>query len=97
MYSSAARLSAGRGAGIVTHAPLLEALKNIGVALDDLGVPIDTRTGCNVQGEVIRSDNMAQNVTPLDRRLHTLTRTQVANVHVHLSHTLMNKISTLSC
>ena len=34
---------AGRGAGIVTHAPLIDAFKAVGAATDNLGVPVEER------------------------------------------------------
>jgi len=78
---------AGRGAGIVTHPPLLEALVRCGASLDDLGVAIETRTGYDEHGEVIRQVAAEQIVTSWDR-LHTLTRAQVLDEHHHLDHAL---------
>lgn len=47
-----ARSLDGRGAGIVTHASLLEALKACGTVLDDtLGVPVAARVVLDVHGE----------------------------------------------
>ena len=78
---------AGRGAGIVTHEPLLEALVRCGASLDDLGVAVETRTGYGEEGEVIRQIEMPQIVTSWDR-LHHLTRNRVPDERHHLDHTL---------
>jgi len=78
---------AGRGAGIVTHPPLLDTLVRCGASLDDLGVKIQTRTGYDDAGRIIRQNPAPQIVTSWDR-LHTLTRAQVPDRHHHLGHGL---------
>jgi 2-polyprenyl-6-methoxyphenol hydroxylase-like FAD-dependent oxidoreductase len=42
----------GRGAGIVAQAELIQRLRNLGLATDDLGVHITTRKILNARGEL---------------------------------------------
>lgn len=77
----------GRGAGIVTHAPLLEVLELSGAGTKDLGVSIDSRTAYDLEGNVIRQIELPQLVTSWDR-LHTLTRATIPADHHHLDHCL---------
>lgn len=64
---------AGRGAGIVTHAPLIEALQAIGATTDELGVAVQDRVAYNILGEVIERLPYPQIVTSWDR-IHQVLR-----------------------
>lgn len=77
----------GRGAGIVTHAPLLEVLELCGAGTKDLGIAIDLRTAYDPEGSVIREIRLPQLVTSWDR-LHTLTRATIPADRHHLGHWL---------
>lgn len=58
----------GRGAGIVTHRPLLEALSRCGIrAESSLGVAIDQRVVLGVDGSVITRATMPQILTSWSR------------------------------
>ena len=78
---------AGRGAGIVTHQALLDALDLCGAGTRDIGVHIKTRTGYDRAGNVIRTVAFPQIVTSWDR-LHALTRATIPDAHYHLDHSL---------
>ncbi len=72
---------AGRGAGIVTHPVLYEALSLAGVtALGDLGVPIETRRIFGTDGALIGEHRRAQVATSWDR-LYSLMREQIPDRH----------------
>lgn len=76
---------AGRGAGIVTHRALLDALDLCGAGTDDIGVRIESRTGYDRAGNVIRKFAFPQIVTSWGR-LHALTRAIIPDAHYHLDH-----------
>ena len=62
----------GRGAGIVTHRPLIDALARCGVPSDQqLGVAIDRRVVLDLQGEVVSQGSVPQVLTSWSR-LHAL-------------------------
>ena len=64
----------GRGAGIVTHAPLLDALRRAGVAIDDtLGVQVRSRIALNADGSVAATTALPQLLTSWGR-LYQLLR-----------------------
>ncbi len=73
----------GRGAGIVTHQALVDALDLCGAGTEDLGVHIQSRTGYDRAGNVIRTIAVPQIVTSWGR-LHTLTRATIPDAHYHL-------------
>ena len=63
----------GRGAGIVTHAPLLDALRRAGVAIDDtLGVQVRSRIALNADGSVAATTALPQLLTSWGRLYHLL-------------------------
>ena len=76
----------GRGAGIVTHPALHEALEECGAGTKDLGVRVETRTGYDISGNTIRKLDFPQIVTSWDR-LHALTRATIPYDNHHLGHT----------
>ncbi|NQV98328.1 MAG: FAD-dependent oxidoreductase [Rhodospirillales bacterium] len=74
---------AGRGAGIVTHAELIDVLEFCGAGTTDLGVHVDGRTAFDRDGNVIRQIELPQIVTSWDQ-LHAMTRALVADANHHL-------------
>ena len=67
---------AGRGAGIVTHEPLIEALHAVGVSTEDLGVPVQDRVAFDIEGRVVRRTPYPQIMTSWDR-IHQLLRARL--------------------
>lgn len=63
----------GRGAGIVTHPELLDALVKVGADTHDLGVAVEERVAYDIDGEVVRRIPFPQVVTSWDR-IHRLLR-----------------------
>jgi 2-polyprenyl-6-methoxyphenol hydroxylase-like FAD-dependent oxidoreductase len=63
----------GRGAGIVTHEELLEALELSGASLRDLGITVKERVALGRDGEVVDCLDFEQIVTSWDR-LHQIMR-----------------------
>ncbi len=64
----------GRGAGIVTHRPLTDALRAAGATVDDtLGVPVQRRVALDVHGDTVASTDCAQVLTSWSR-LYALLR-----------------------
>jgi len=78
---------AGRGAGIVTHKPLVDALEASGAGTADLGVESPKRAAYDQSGRVIREFEFPQLVTSWDR-LQTLTRATIPDGNYHLGHHL---------
>ncbi|NEX62533.1 FAD binding domain-containing protein [Noviherbaspirillum galbum] len=63
----------GRGAGIVTHAPLLAGLRQAGATVDErLGVPVRERVALDQDGEVMASLAMPQVLTSWSCLYHLL-------------------------
>ncbi|MBF9020898.1 FAD-dependent oxidoreductase [Rhodobacterales bacterium HKCCA1058] len=56
----------GRGAGIVTHEPLLKALGSIGVSLQDIGVEVRSRRVFDKFGKIVSEREFPQLVTSWD-------------------------------
>jgi 2-polyprenyl-6-methoxyphenol hydroxylase-like FAD-dependent oxidoreductase len=79
----------GRGAGIVTHDELLQALELSGASLDDLGIAIDERIALDRNGEVVDRLPFKQIVTSWDR-LHQIMRATVPDDIHHLGHDLVS-------
>jgi 2-polyprenyl-6-methoxyphenol hydroxylase-like FAD-dependent oxidoreductase len=79
----------GRGAGIVTHDELLQALELSGASLDDLGIAIDERIALDRDGEVVDRLPFKQIVTSWDR-LHQIMRATVPDDIHHLGHDLVS-------
>ena len=64
----------GRGAGIVTHGVLIEALRSVGANVSDLGVQVDERIAYDKAGGRVATLCHAQVVTSWDRIHQTLRR-----------------------
>lgn len=58
---------AGRGAGIVTHPELLEALQKSGAGIHELGVQVDKRITLDRNGRVIGEKYLPLILTSRDR------------------------------
>lgn len=78
---------AGRGAGIVTHKPLLDALEACGAGTRALGVVSQRRAAYDIKGNIVHAFDFPQLVTSWDR-LQNLTRNCVDDAHYHLGHAL---------
>lgn len=74
----------GRGAGIVTHAELLDALSYCGAGTNDLGVKVEKRVAFDFDGNPVRQIEFPQIVTSWDR-VHTLLRRTIPDHHHHLN------------
>ena len=74
----------GRGAGIVTHAPLLEGLRQAGIAIDDtLGVQVQSRVALNADGSVVAATELPQLLTSWGRLYHLLRQALPAERYRH--------------
>jgi 2-polyprenyl-6-methoxyphenol hydroxylase-like FAD-dependent oxidoreductase len=63
----------GRGAGIVTHAPLLDGLRGAGISIDDtLGVHVQSRVALDADGSVAATRELPQLLTSWGRLYHLL-------------------------
>ncbi len=67
IYEASRKELAGRGAGIITHAGLGEALAAAGVTSDDLGVPVRGRRVYNHDGSIHGAIDFPQTNTSWDR------------------------------
>lgn len=76
---------AGRGAGIVTHDRLLNALGKIGADVRDLGVEVTMRTVFDRNGEIIFKKPYPQIVTSWDR-MHRILRALMPKGTYKLGH-----------
>jgi len=65
---------AGRGAGIVTHPQLIEALERVGADISDLGVKVEDRVVFDRGGQRVTTLDYPQVVTSWDRMYQTLRR-----------------------
>lgn len=74
---------AGRGAGIVTHKELIDALLAVGADISDLGVEVTSRIALDQSGAVVRTFEYQQVVTSWDR-IHRILRALVPDKHHHL-------------
>jgi 2-polyprenyl-6-methoxyphenol hydroxylase-like FAD-dependent oxidoreductase len=79
----------GRGAGIVTHADLIQSLARSGAQLKDLGVTVHERIALDAQGRVIERLPYEQIVTSWDR-LHQIMRATLPMGTHHLGYNLRN-------
>ena len=79
----------GRGAGIVTHADLIQSLARSGAQLKDLGVTVHERIALDAQGHVIERLPYEQIVTSWDR-LHQIMRATLPMGTHHLGFNLRN-------
>lgn len=74
----------GRGAGIVTHAPLLDGLRRAGIQIDDsLGVPVQSRIAINADGTVAATNALPQLLTSWSRLYHLLRNALPAERYRH--------------
>lgn len=74
---------ASRGAGIVTHPELFEALSAAGVQIDDsIGVKVQARVTFDQQGAVLSERAMPQTLTAWGKMYHVL-RSAFPDVHYH--------------
>ncbi len=72
----------GRGAGIVAQGELIERLRKLGLATDELGVHITTRTILNARGELTHSCECPQVLTAWER-VYRLLRDAFPPEHYH--------------
>jgi 2-polyprenyl-6-methoxyphenol hydroxylase-like FAD-dependent oxidoreductase len=79
----------GRGAGITTHADLIQSLERSGAELKDLGVTVHERIALDAQGKVIERLPYEQIVTSWDR-LHQIMRATLPMGTHHLGYNLRN-------
>jgi 2-polyprenyl-6-methoxyphenol hydroxylase-like FAD-dependent oxidoreductase len=77
----------GRGAGIVCHPELFEALEASGAGVADLGVDVTERLAFDGIGEIVGRRAFPQTVTSWDR-LYQLVRKTVPDESYHLAHHL---------
>ena len=74
---------AGRGAGIVTHPELFEALAAAGVEIDDtIGVKVQSRVTLNQHGGVLSERALPQTLTAWGKMYHVL-RSALPDSHYH--------------
>src|SRR5271156_6539686 len=77
----------GRGAGIVCHPDLFDALEQSGAGTSSLGVEVVERIAFNKRGEIVGRRAFPQTVTSWDR-LYQLVRNIVPDASYHLDKTL---------
>ncbi|WP_181448441.1 FAD binding domain-containing protein [Paraburkholderia phytofirmans] len=81
---------AGRGAGIVTHPELFEALNAAGVQIDDsIGVKVQSRVTFDQNGNVLSERDLPQTLTAWGKMYHVL-RSALPDVHYHSGGTVMS-------
>jgi 2-polyprenyl-6-methoxyphenol hydroxylase-like FAD-dependent oxidoreductase len=85
----------GRGAGIVTHDELVQALEQCGASLRDLGITVDERIALSRDGDVIERLPFKQIVTSWDR-LHQIMRATLPDDIHHLDHDLVSVEQTMA-
>jgi 2-polyprenyl-6-methoxyphenol hydroxylase-like FAD-dependent oxidoreductase len=82
IYERVASELSGRGAGIVAQGELIERLRKLGLATDELGVHITTRKILNARGELTRSYECPQVLTAWER-VYRLLRDAFPPEHYH--------------
>jgi len=85
----------GRGAGIVTHDELLQALELSSAALTDLGITVRERIALARSGRIVDRLPFEQIVTSWDR-LHQIMRAVIPHQCHHLDHDLLSVEQTAS-
>lgn len=81
---------AGRGAGIVTHPELFDAMAAAGIAFDDaLGVKVQSRVTLAQNGTVLSEHTMPQTLTAWGKMYHVL-RAALPDVHYHAGGTVVS-------
>ncbi len=83
VYERADRELSARGAGIVTHAELIDALLSVDAQTTDLGVSVEERVAFGLDGTAVRRIAHPQVVTSWDR-VHRLLRGLVPDDRYHL-------------
>ena len=78
----------GRGAGIVTHDALIDALVAVGAKIDDLGVALHERVAFDQTGARVHSFDFHQVVTSWDR-MHQVLRAALPDRCHHLGKTVI--------
>ncbi|WP_408254439.1 FAD binding domain-containing protein [Paraburkholderia phytofirmans] len=79
---------AGRGAGIVTHPELFDALAAAGIEYDDsIGVKVQSRVTFAQNGDVLSERNLPQTLTAWGKMYHVL-RAALPDVHYHAGGTV---------
>ncbi|MBB5470622.1 2-polyprenyl-6-methoxyphenol hydroxylase-like FAD-dependent oxidoreductase [Paraburkholderia sp. Clong3] len=79
---------AGRGAGIVTHPELFEALAAAGIECDDsIGVKVQSRVTFAQNGDVLSERDLPQTLTAWGKMYHVL-RAALPDVHYHAGGTV---------
>lgn len=66
VFEKVSRALSGRGAGIVTHEPLLQALGSVGVVFQDIGVEVRYRRVFDKSGKIVSELEFPQLVTSWD-------------------------------
>ncbi|ANB72934.1 FAD binding domain-containing protein [Paraburkholderia phytofirmans] len=80
---------AGRGAGIVTHPELFEAMTAAGIAIDDsIGVKVQSRVTFAQSGAVLSERELPQTLTAWGKMYHVL-RAALPEVHYHAGGTVV--------
>ncbi len=79
---------AGRGAGIVTHEPLISGLEAVGANTKDLGVQVNERVAYDSAGDRVRTLEYPQVVTSWDR-MHRVLREIIPEGHYHLGRAIV--------
>jgi 2-polyprenyl-6-methoxyphenol hydroxylase-like FAD-dependent oxidoreductase len=79
---------AGRGAGIVTHEPLIAALEAVGANTKDLGVLVNERVAYDRVGDRVRTLEYPQVVTSWDR-MHRVLREIIPDESYHLGRAIV--------
>ncbi|MFM0081232.1 FAD binding domain-containing protein [Paraburkholderia sediminicola] len=81
---------AGRGAGIVTHPELFDALAAAGIEFDDsIGVKVQSRVTFAQNGAVLSERNLPQTLTAWGKMYHVL-RAALPDVHYHAGDTALS-------
>lgn len=84
---------AGRGAGIVTHPELIDALTRVGADISDLGVAVEDRVAFDINGQVVARTPYPQIVTSWDR-IHQMLRACVPDTSHHLGRAITGYTQT---
>ena len=81
---------AGRGAGIVTHPELFDAMTAAGIAIDDsIGVKVQSRVTFAQSGAVLSERELPQTLTAWGKMYHVL-RAALPDVHYHAGGTVVS-------
>ena len=84
----------GRGAGIVTHEPLIEAFRAVGASTDELGVTVAERIAIDIAGDVVSRLDYPQVVTSWDR-IHQILRVLVPDEAYRLGRAVVGYEQTI--